>query len=64
MTTEAVQYSKEQSTDIVYKKKKRLAKSGKDKVTTEAVQYSKEQSTDIVYKKKKRLAKSGKDSER
>ena len=30
MTTEAVQYSKEQSTDIVYKKKKRLAKSGKD----------------------------------
>ena len=31
MTTEAVQYSKEQSTDIVYKKKKRLAKSGKDK---------------------------------
>ena len=32
MTTEAVQYSKEQSTDIVYKKKKRLAKSGKDTV--------------------------------
>ena len=31
MTTEAVQYSKEQSTDIVYKKKKRLAKSGKDR---------------------------------
>jgi hypothetical protein len=30
VTTEAVQYSKEQSTDIVYKKKKRLAKSGKD----------------------------------
>lgn len=33
MTTEAVQYSKEQSTDIVYKKKKRLAKSGKDSLT-------------------------------
>ena len=32
MTTEAVQYSKEQSTDIVYKKKKRLAKSGKDMI--------------------------------
>jgi len=32
VTTEAVQYSKEQSTDIVYKKKKRLAKSGKDKL--------------------------------
>ena len=32
MTTGAVQYSKEQSTDIVYKKKKRLAKSGKDRV--------------------------------
>ena len=35
MTTEAVQYSKEQSTDIVYKKKKRLAKSGKDRVSME-----------------------------
>ena len=34
MTTEAVQYSKEQSTDIVYKKKKRLAKSGKDRLIT------------------------------
>jgi len=34
VTTEAVQYSKEQSTDIVYKKKKRLAKSGKDRVSS------------------------------
>ena len=30
VTTETVQYSKEPSTDIVYKQKKRLAKSGKD----------------------------------
>ena len=30
VTTEAVQYSKEQPTDIVYQQKKCLTKSGKD----------------------------------